>query len=80
MVSSLGINLICNHIKIFDYFHKKRIGGQLKTLTNNKKEINLLLIQIIPAILTEFASNSSIASIFLPIIDNLVCILNNVIF
>ena len=49
-----------------------RIGSQLKLILSTKKEINIIIIQTIPALLTEFASNSSIASIFLPIIDGLV--------
>jgi di/tricarboxylate transporter len=48
------------------------IGENLKKLMSTRKEITLLMIIVISAISTEFTSNTSIASIFLPIVNSIV--------
>lgn len=51
------------------------IASQFKTFSNQPKEVLLIILILIIASLTEFTSNTSIASIFLPIIDEIVRIL-----
>ena len=48
------------------------IGIQFKLFSNTNKELILAFIIIFSATATEFTSNTSIASIFVPIIDSLV--------
>ena len=49
---------------------------QFHLFANTRKEIILGLLIIISATATEFTSNTSIATIFVPIVDSLVRILN----
>ena len=48
------------------------IGEKLKFLALSKKEVILGSIVVIAATATEFTSNISIASIFIPLVDTLV--------
>jgi len=47
------------------------IGNQMKSLATGNKEITLIVVMLVTAVTTEFTSNTSIASIFLPIINTL---------
>ena len=48
------------------------IGEKLKDIMSDKKELTLLIIMVISAGATEFTSNTSISSIFIPIVDSIV--------
>lgn len=52
------------------------IGERLKALMSDKKEITLLIILVISATATEFTSNTSISSIFIPIVNSIAIELN----
>ncbi len=48
------------------------IGSQFKFFSNTKKEFILVFVILLSATATEFTSNTSIASIFVPLVDSLV--------
>ena len=48
------------------------IGQSLKDMLSSRKELTLIIIMTISAGATEFTSNASISSIFLPIVDSIV--------
>lgn len=52
------------------------IGESLTSVMSGSKEVTLLCIIIVSAVMTEFTSNASIASIFLPIANSIAIELN----
>ena len=79
------LSSIIKNFKKLSFYYKVSglsdwIGSQFSTFSGSRKEVLLIISQIVSAIATEFTSNVSIASVFIPLFDTLVNNINYFVF